>query len=259
MPPSGEDRSALDLRNLGRVDELPPSGEDFVLTLFCVIIIISQVLHKGMYRSVAWQTFLASFVRWRLSLRFGLACISAGTSLLFIGHFPTLKPTGQMFAPMTSSVSKFVCQGYVLGGYPPAAGAFVVARAVVCHAEVVVLPSPNQGQSGWHRCPSTLEAPGAAMRTRSGAARSGWSPKPAKAEQCSARPYDSNFAAYAVASFDASRYGLSPLYNGRRRRGSGRNCNQTGVDAYSYAVRFGQHVRCQMSRSMMITGASTGC
>ena len=131
-------------------------------------------------------------------MRFGLACISAGTSLLFFGHFPTLKPTGQMFAPMTSTVGKFVCQGYVLGGYPPAAGAFVVARAVVCHAELVVLPSPNQGQSGWHRCPSTFEASGAAMRTRSGAARSGWSPKPAKSEQCSARPYDSSFAVYLL-------------------------------------------------------------
>ena len=102
------------------------------------------MLHIGVCRSVAWQTFLASFVRWRLILRFGLACISAGTSLLFIGHFPTLKPTGQMFAPMTSTVGKFVCQGYVLRRYPPAADAFIGARAVVCHAELVVLPSSNR-------------------------------------------------------------------------------------------------------------------
>ena len=32
------------------------------MTLFCVIIILSQVLHKGMYRYVAWHTFLASIV-----------------------------------------------------------------------------------------------------------------------------------------------------------------------------------------------------
>ena len=54
-----------------------------LLTLLCVIIIISQVLRKGMYRSVAWQTLLASIVRCRLKSFFGLAWI--------FGHFPSLK------------------------------------------------------------------------------------------------------------------------------------------------------------------------
>ena len=76
--------------------------------------------------------------------------------------------------------------------------------------EHAVLPTPIQGQLGWHRCPSTLVTPGAALRTRCGVARNGWSPLPAIAEQFLARPHVSYSAAYADAYEESFQVGLSP-------------------------------------------------